>query len=1076
MEVFPQSCIPLASNLRLTGPYSENEKNPTSISTQEHLWCRLVEVLAQSVSLGESPIELGWDYDARSLFSPRLKDRNGKRIDYMRSHDRRVLALLKYDTYWYKRLPKSGKNKVKKLVQSKQGRSTLKEIINTCDGVLVSLLLSVPESFGSYSYTDRMISSIMMNCFHSYSKFQKGLKEVRKQVKYQHMTGKKITLRDDLNRTFSFVSPLISILNKSKERRSKSIIFRLACFVQTRATGLADKRMSEASIESFLETVTVKREFLPDDTLKESIRMVQDLVLGQTDLGQNPEFRISASSSACYENSRRKGGKFEYLSRIVRKSGMEIPDLAEGRPGALGNLAYQTAKQLAERKDESVRCVNVAAVRENGKARVVTSGSFWKESALQPYSHLTIHLLKTIKNIRNGLRAAKLGWKAIESLHYLENDTEFLYQWMEKVFVYSTDWEKATDKPTPQMAGQVVLPILRGMGVPDEDIRMIEFYWLSPKELFRRGKHIGTLVCGVPMGDPLTKTCLSLAHPICDLYARLKTHEKGIEEGNGDDTIAFSTSTMYFEEHARAAKMLGYDTSELDTFVTEDWGTYCEEWIHRPMHKSNTVKTAMKVGNLDLLPYLDVPKIRTVIATAKDRQDFSSDVSGKITLVGKESEYTRKLKKSPYRVINSVVSSIQDTILATVHQSLPYHLPRQVYGLGKPAPDWNVYTWLSAIKAGPEWKIPVYYHTFKVFNLGRSDVLPRGYLKESKHFNQEPWVEVMEINDDDPIKEHRVLSKEQCKLFNGTALDKLKKMGFLISERKIMKYYLFQERLDSMKRIERDLFQRVLSQVDMIDYEEITEDDLRREITVFCDRYADRPFDLRRDQLDDLYDHNVVEFLERGNPLQVTSVHFPFLDRFVRRLKPMSRYEEEGRELYEWFVGAREQVLNDIEPDYPPPHLLDDDPLIIRQIALMETSHYIIATDDQALLRKAESKVPGVVIIQISCRDLFSMTDDEYSNIEEVLEQISSCYGETLEDITFLVDTGSVEAFTELRTSSKTYTNEVQGIPWTKSVKRSNFKIKPMKVGEGALNRTKLLTPLQLGYPQRGFSYRRRRR
>lgn len=1030
--------------------------------------------LAESISTGTSPVEIGWDYDARSLFSPRLRDRNGKRIDFMRSYDSRLLYLLKYDTYWYRRLPKSGRNRVVKLVQSRQGRASLKEIINTCDGVIVSLMTSVPEAFTDYKYSDRVICSIMMNCFHSYSGFQKKLKNVRKTFKWMHMSGEEIRLSDDLNRTFSFLSPLLRLLNNSKEKMSKEVVFRLACFVQTRATGLADKRMCEDNIKEFISEVTVRREFKPDNLLLKCIDQVQDVIAQETRLGQNPEFRISASSSACVESSRKKGGKFAYLSKIVRDSGMVIPDLSAGVAGTLGDFSYNLAKEFfrqPERHDR-LRRVNVAAVRENGKARVVTSGSYWKESALQPYSHLTIHAIKTLRNLRNGLKAAKLGFKAIESLHHMEDHVSFLYDFTSPTYVYSTDWEQATNRPAHEMARKVVMPLLAKMGVPPEDLDMIEFYWISPKELYIRGRHVGTMVNGIPMGDPLTKTSLSLAHPICDLYARIKTGALALEEGNGDDTTALSKVREYFSEHAEAARQLGYETSKLDTFVNEAWGTYCEEWYHRPMHRTNSVKVAMKTGKLDLLPYLDVPKIRTVIATAKDREDFSSDVSGKVTLVGKEAEYTRKIRTSPYRVVNSFISSVQDTILATVDQPMPYHLPRQIYGVGKPAPDWNAYTWLSAMRAGPGWKIPVYYHTLKVINMGRSELLPRGYLKESKHFNNESWVEVMEIHDDDPIKDLRVMSAEESRQFSGTAITKLKRMGFLVGESRLMKYYLFQERLDEMQSVERDLFQRVLAQVESIDHGDISDDVLMEELNKFVDRYADRPFDLRREQVEDLYDHRAIEFLEKGNPLGVTTVDFPFLHRFIRRERPMTRYEEEGRELYEWFVGALEQIRHGIEPDYPPPMLLDDDPLILRQIGLMETGHYIVATDDQALLRKAESKVPGVVIIQISNHDLFKMTTSGFENIDEVLDEIAACYGETMEDMTFLVDSGSLEAFTELRTTQAKATREVSGIPWTKNVKRSNFRINPQG---RVLNSETLLKPRQLGYPEKGFAFRRRR-
>jgi len=1076
MEVFPQSCIPLASNLKgSVGPNSTYERKPTDLDSEDQ-WSKLMGHLAHALNEGESPTEIAWDYDCRNLFSPRLKDKNGKRLNFQKSSPERLLRLLQEETYWYKRLPSSGRHKVKKLVKTPKGRTLLKESLHTADGVLCSLIFSVPERINSYSFTDRVTNSVLMNCFHSYAKYQKALKKVRKEIKWQFMTSGHVRLADEDNRRFSFFGPLITYLNNVGQKWSKATIFRLAVSTQTRATGLADSRMADESIETFLEMVTVRQSFEPDRLLLRCMDEVTDLVAQNVSPGQNPEFRISASSSACYQVSKKRGGKFQFLSDLVKDAGIKIPDLAEGRPGALGDFAYAVAKDRFILQDKEQLKVNVAAVRENGKARVVTSGSFYKEAALQPYSHLTIHAIKNLPNIRDGLKAAKLGFKAAEGLHHDEYGVSWIFS-NKKIFMYSVDWKNATDKPTPQMAKELVIDrLLTKLGVPPDELEMIEFYWLSPKELYRKKKRIGTLVNGVPMGDPLTKTCLSLAHPICDLYARYTTGALAIEKGNGDDTTAITDDPAYCEAHEKAAAMLGYEVSPLDRFIHPVWATYCEEWYHRPLHKSNTVKTAMKTGSLGLLPYLDVPKLRIMIGTAKERIDFSSDITGKITLMGKEDDYTRKLRTSPYRTVNSIASSIQDALLSTIHQPTPLHLPRQVYGVGKAAPDWNVTTWMNIIKRGPLWKRGVYYIAMYALNRDRSDLLPKGYLKESKHFNKEAWVECLDIHPDDPIRDKRVLSAEESKLFPGTVLSKLKRMGYLMGQSTLMKYYLFQERLDTMGEVDRDLFTRVKEQVSSLDPESISDEILEAEVTQFCNRFSHRPFDVRRDKWEDLYDFDAVKTLEQGNPLRVTTVHFPFLDRFIRREPPKSRYEEEGRELYEWFLGAKEQLLAGEEPDYAPPWLLEDDPLIIHQIALMETSHYIVATDDQAMLRKAERKVPGVVIIQISCADLFKMTDNDYGDAEEVVEQVAMCYQVTMEDVTFLVDTGSLEAYTELRTTMKSGQNEITsviaGIPWNLNVERKNVKVdysrRPTFGGK--------LKPHQLGYPQKGFAYRRRGR
>jgi len=517
---------------------------------------------------------------------------------------------------------------------------------------------------------------------------------------------------------------------------------------------------------------------------------------------------------------------------------------------------------------------------------------------------------------------------------------------------------------------------------------------------------------------------------------------------------------------------MGYKLSKLDTFVTTDWATYCEEWFHIPVHKSNQVQVAMRTGNHKLLPYLDVPKIRAIIGTAKDREDFSSDPRGKITLMGKDGEYAMKMKDSPFRVFNSVGSAIQDIILATVDQPEPLHLPRQIYGIGKPAPSWDVSTWLSIIRRGPLWKQRVYYFTMKTVLSGRQDLLPRGYLKEGRHFGHENWVENLEIPADDPVRGLIAVTKEEIKqqVFPPGALEKLTGFGYLVPESKLLKYYLFQERLYELEgktSSAEELFEKVSERVELLEFEM---DDLEQVVTDFVDRYSMRPFDLKQESNQDLYYSEATEFLEEGNPLKVTEVDFPLIEKFSKRLKPKSLYEEEGLELYEWFIGARFLSKQGEDFELPPPHLLEDDPLILKQIGLAETSHYFVVTNDMAMLRKAARKVPAVTIVQISCEDLITMTTSGFEDTEEVIEKLMPMYDCEWEDITLLVDTGSVTTWIELHTSSKGgLITHVSGLPWNRDVKPENFTLSREKRQLGR----KQLTPSQLGYPQKGFRYKR---
>jgi len=270
-----------------------------------------------------------------------------------------------------------------------KGRRKLKDILDTCDGVLISLLFSFPELFVAegYALSDRIFNSIICSCFHNYDRFQKKLKRLRKRVKKCMLEKVEIDIDYHQLRDMSYFVRPLQIFNKICTRSSKEKMFRVAMFSQTRATGLAGSGMIKESLEEFISNVTVRKEFKPNKLLTQCIEMVTDRLAGELYPGRNADFRISMSTSACREASKRQEGKFGYLKTIVRDIGLKIPPLRDGIAGTLGNFLWRESAEKLTHSWNEVTTVNVCAIRENGKARIVTSGSFWKDVALQPFSH-----------------------------------------------------------------------------------------------------------------------------------------------------------------------------------------------------------------------------------------------------------------------------------------------------------------------------------------------------------------------------------------------------------------------------------------------------------------------------------------------------------------------------------------------------------------------------------------------------------------------------------------------------------------------------------------------------------------
>jgi hypothetical protein len=1052
MAVLSHSSLPLTSNLK---QFRLDEVGKLSLSggDGDSNFRKIIQLLIDAVRNGIGVTKTIWDYDYASLWSPRLttlcKDGVLRKINVWSCKPETLLGLLLTRTYWYKRLPKSGQNKVKRLVMTRQGRHRLKDVLDTCDGVLTSLVFGFPEMFleEGYKLSDRIINSVMMQCFHNYSLFQKEFKQMRKTIRHAKLNKIEIDLNNDYLRRYSWMVRPIQILNRMKDRTSKSIMFRIAMLCQTRATGLAGHRQMEESVSEFLELVTKPREFTPNPLMIRCIEAITDDFSQLNNLGKNPEFKISMSTSACTESNVAHEGKFGYMKKLVRAAALEIPPLSEGIPGTLGNHFWSMSHSvLRDWKDKAMK-VNVCAIRENGKARVVTSGSFWKDVALQPFSHVTIHLARTNKILRDGLKAGRLGWRRMEKIESTRedyDDTNWIFD-TKGVRSYSSDWSKATDKPTPEMAWALTGRLLEKCGLDAKTLSMVKEYWLGPKQLFYRGRPVGTLLNGVPMGDPLTKTNLSLAHPVCHLYATVKTSQKSHYVGNGDDVHAFIEGPEWAEAHQEAAQMLGYDISTLDTAVTEDWGTYCEEWFCKPPARITSCKWGTRFKNSNLLPYLDVPKIRTMIATEKDRRDFSSDPAGKVTLLGHDQEYFKSTDPGPLQTIYAIASAFQDITLATVDQKKPLFLPRQVNGIGKPVPFWSTENWMNLFQHCPEWHVKYYLTVMDEYVNGRSGLSSyRGTLKESFHFSDEMMVELYQIPENEPIRRYIVIAHDQWDEWEHGILTKLISTGYLIPESKIAKYYLMQQRLMTLEQDlpQQDLFEVIKAK--MVKYPDIT--NASQIVRNFVRNYRDSSYRLKQDRRENLYPIEAVRVLERGNPLTVTVSDFPLIKKFGKYEIPTNLYELRAQELYQWFMKEYTRRHRGEKRVPPPTDIIEDDPIIIQTIGEGGADIFIIVTDDVRLFKLATNKFPDTFIFRMSTLHYLQTNTWIAENGGDWDEEVDLAFSKEFDGLTIetLIDKGSVESYLhKYHVHQEGVYFQVEGIPWNKDMSPRNISKKP---------------------------------
>lgn len=1071
MTVLSHSCLPLTSNLRLRGSEDKNDGE-----VDQSNWYNLLIILKDAVAKGKSHEEFAFDYKYVSLWSPRLTLR-GRKVNIYKCSPEEFVRILREHTYFYKRLPVSARNRLKKLSKDGTGRRRIKDYLDTVDGVLMSMIFSFPEYFlrePGYQASDRLINSVLTNCISHYSLFNSNLKRARKTVRHAVLNRVPLDLNLGEVRELSFLAAPQKWFKRNTLGTSRERIYRMAMLSQTRACGLGGKKLAQKTLAEFIEKSSKEIKFEPDETMTTSIDSITDWAARQVDVGTNPQFRVSMSTSACREMPSKKEGKFGYLKELVRLHEKTIPTLlSESSSGVIGDWLFANALSRALRKDPELMKVNVATIRENGKVRIVTSGSFWKEALLQPFSHITIQLIKTFPSLKDSLSAGRLGWTFAKDFDNLTDAEQWFFDPKVKKHMYTTDWGCATDGPAQEQGRRVTGELLRKCGVPGDILGAILDVWLGVKSLYYKGKFVGYLRRGIPMGDPLTKTNLCLAHPICDQYAKrqvMSIHKRlprVVGAGNGDDTIRIVDDVEYTKWFSHGAQMLGYELSPLDECVNPVWGIYSEEYVQIPINKLNTCKWGSRYRESELLPYLDTPKLRVMIATEKDREDFSSDPRGKVSLMGHDQEYFKQGDSTPLTTIFAIASAFQDISLSTVQSKWPMFMPRQVHGQGKPPPFWNVQSYLNILKESPEWIRKYYLTCMYEYNKGRNRITAmRGAINQSKHFKQEAMLEVYEIPQDSEFRSYVRVKKDDRRRFHPGAILKLIHYGYLVPETKVAKYFLMQERLSSLEQdSKRDLFDKVKPM--MIKLQDPPEDEREPIVREFVEKYRFSPHLLKGERWEDLYDSKVIEILEEASPLRVNSVSFPLLEKFkFGKKSSRSTYEKRGDQLWNWFKGVEKGYELDASyvPPPPPTEVIEDDPVIIQEVLRSEWP-CVLVTDDIRLFRLCRNRTANIVLRMSPRQFLNTMetmssetSDDEgplgaifagdplveYENkVEDFEWKLSTAFARKARAkkptaMRLFVDSGSVEAYKAKFIGSDDGT-QLSYVPWNKDVTRSNM-------------------------------------
>jgi hypothetical protein len=1079
--LIPLRCLPLTVNLRGTGP-EENNSGVSNPSEDLGLILGRLRDVTDGIVFEDPWVS---DYDYRQLFGAKWRIKNkssssSSRRTIDRMTPRMQIIVLRAHTYWFKRLAPASQYKVKTLLErGRTGLLKLKEILHYSDAVVVGLLLSNPEKFVSdpYEITDRLHNCVISNLLHNFLNFELMLKKFRKTLRF-HMFNKLPFPSEEFGgkgafRHISFYKSLtIDDLNLIYESNSRHKMYMTLMNSQTRASGLASEGLMKLSLAKFKENVSVKREFSPNPQLVQAIDRVLDQVVGSSSYGSLPNLKISISTSSCQEIGKQKGGKYKFAQNILREFDYPKDQLdlffdgdaftIEGEEDEfiVSKLPYQTFGEIvwttayAIYDDPNViRKVNVAAVRENGKARIVTSGSFWKDALLQPFSHLTIEMCKVIKCISNAFQAAKHGWQWIRDIEDFQplKDSSF-----EGWKAYCSDWENATDAPSPDSGRAIVGKLLEKMLVPDHVIQVLMNTWLGDK-VARVSRNSSFIIRnGIMMGDPLTKTNLCLAHPICLEYARIQIKRidplfpfAAYGHGNGDDLAFIFNHPLFPRLYSEAAGRLGYKESVLDTFVSEDWLFYCEEAFHIPKHSRNYVSISQKHKNIDLLPYLDYPRIRLLIDTQKDREDFSSSTLGKFTLIGKEVNFLPD--DSVLYNFYQFASAMQDVLL-DIHNcpDLPI-APHQLLGVGKPPIGFSVDSLKNFLNRSSDWKRKllkriIYEEVFE----DRVLLSFRGIVGlGQKHFADESIAEIYSIPADDKIKDHILVRKENVPSFPPGVIERLVEGGHLCYESGLLKYYLMNRRFKGLRENAQNFSLFDTLKVELAHVEEPDLDDYILEL--FLERWQKRAYSFKRVIPEDVYDVRTVRELLVRDPIRINDIGFDLsgtLEKFRSGpLNPNSPYELQTNRLYNWFKEVvdfddddvpieRFECISEGRIEYAlgaPTNLIEDDSVIIGDVVTSQSMLIAIVTNDIKLHRLARNKAYDKVIIRIPISTWLKTPGEDGEKILDLWTRFGC---------TTWVDHGNVEGYRNRIDTGATEFVLSSRFPWKGSLPRTLERIK----------------------------------
>lgn len=445
-----------------------------------------------------------------------------------------------------------------------QGVNKLRNILATVDGLVMQLVLSFFETdFLTWERLDQVINCLITQLLPDYfrsdeadvsrlSTFEK-VKKLRKAIKMAGFNPQSSAADINVPQELSFFRTICNMLGSSKAPLNMDRIMTLS---QTRASGVPPRSV-------FLKTKRKLREVLqtPPDPQRwhdvafyvgHGIDQLHSDVMSSMPETQRESFfshcltkaKISLSDSGEFFTKTAEGGKLEATRKVLSdlkqveeinlETGVKTGNILNYENSTVGEMIFHWAcSHFLDRKrvySTNVMSVRVSLVSELGKYRGITVSHLAHSVLLHVASHVLLEYLSRIPSSRSGVSAANHAWNFFKLLSHKNPVANFIFD--EDAYVFSTDWEDATNYCDHAVAQGLINRLMHQLGFPNWYRQTVTFALCAPRQVEFVDEETGLLECyyttrGVLMGDPVTKVILHCYHHVAR-YAAIYTLQRKI--------------------------------------------------------------------------------------------------------------------------------------------------------------------------------------------------------------------------------------------------------------------------------------------------------------------------------------------------------------------------------------------------------------------------------------------------------------------------------------------------------------------------------------------------------------------